>query len=66
MYLSLVGMTRDELQRCAGTIRWVGLAVTFVGVLITGAGYYVADLLASAQKQEKGEAHARLQRAQSA
>lgn len=53
-------MTADELQRWASILRWVGLSVTAVGVLITFGSHYIADKLLVVQRTEKTQAQERL------
>ncbi|MBI5019938.1 MAG: hypothetical protein HZB59_00725 [Ignavibacteriales bacterium] len=53
-------MTVDELQHWASVLRWVGLSVTAVGLLITFGSYYVADKLLVVQRADKLKAQERL------
>ena len=53
-------MTADELQRLASALRWVGLVVTAVGVLITFGSHYIADKLLVVQHTDKVQAQERL------
>ena len=53
-------MTADELQRLARILRWVGLVVTAVGVLITFGSHYIADKLLVVQRNDKIQAQERL------
>jgi hypothetical protein len=54
-------MTADELQRLASILRWVGLSVTALGLLITFGSHYVADKLLVVQRGEKIKSAQRLQ-----
>jgi hypothetical protein len=54
-------MSADDLQRWASILRWVGLSVTVVGLLITFGSHYIADKLLVVQRGEKAQAQARLQ-----
>ena len=54
-------MTADELQRWASILRWVGLSVTGLGLLITFGSHYIADTLFSVQRSEKTKAQERSQ-----
>lgn len=53
-------MTADDLQRLASILRWVGLAVTAVGVVLTFGSHYIADKLFVIQNIEKNQAQDRL------
>ena len=53
-------MGTDELQRLASILRWVGLIVTGVGLLITFGSHYIADKLFVAQRDDKILAQDRL------
>ncbi|HEX3856376.1 MAG TPA: hypothetical protein VHY30_03645 [Verrucomicrobiae bacterium] len=55
-------MTADELQRWASILRWIGLTVTTIGVLITFGSHYVADKMIVVQQADKIKAQERLQR----
>ena len=57
-------MNSDDLQRYASLCRWVGLIVTFIGVLITSISHVIADRLLTAQRQEKAAAQERAKAAQ--
>ncbi len=57
-------MNSDELQRYASLFRWIGLAVTFIGVVITSVSHAIADRLLAAQRQEKAAAQERTKAAQ--
>lgn len=54
-------MTSDELQRWASILRWVGLGVTAVGLLITFGSHFIADRLLSVQQSDKAKAQERMQ-----
>lgn len=54
-------MTADELQRLASILRWVGLSVTALGLLITFGSHYIADKLLVVQRDEKAKTVQRLQ-----
>ena len=56
-------MTTDELQRWASILRWVGLAVTALGVALTFGSHYIADKLLALQRSEKALAQERLKTA---
>ena len=53
-------MTADELQNWARLLRWVGLAVTAIGLVLTFASHVVADRLLVVQRNDKIEAQERL------
>lgn len=53
-------MGADELQRLASTLRWVGLVVTALGVVITFGSHYIADKLLVVQRADKVQAQERL------
>src|SRR5260221_309505 len=53
-------MNADEFQRWASILRWVGLSVTAIGVLITFGSHYIADKLPMVQRAEKATAEERL------
>jgi hypothetical protein len=53
-------MTADELQRWASILRWVGLSVTVIGLLITFGSHLIADRLLVVQRGEKTAAEERL------
>jgi F0F1-type ATP synthase membrane subunit b/b' len=53
-------MTADELQNWARLLRWVGLAVTAIGLALTFASHVVADRLLVVQRNDKIEAQERL------
>ncbi|MGV8892294.1 MAG: hypothetical protein ACOH2K_05015 [Burkholderiaceae bacterium] len=53
-------MTADELQRFASILRWVGLAVTALGVTITFGSHYIADKILVVQRTDKVKAQERL------
>jgi len=53
-------MSADDLQRLASVLRWVGLIVTAVGVVITFGSYYIADKLLVVQRADKVQAQERL------
>ena len=53
-------MTPDDLQRWASALRWTGLIVTAVGVMITVGSHYIADRLSVTQRSEKLKAEERL------
>lgn len=53
-------MSADDLQRWASVVRWVGLSVTAIGVLITFGSHYIADKLLVLQRAEKAVAQERL------
>lgn len=53
-------MTADELQRLASMLRWVGLAVTALGVAITFGSHYIADRILVVQRADKVKAQERL------
>jgi len=50
----------DEFQRLASILRWVGLAVTALGVVITFGSHYIADKLLVVQRADKVQAQERL------
>lgn len=52
-------MNADELQRWASILRWVGLSVTAIGILITFGSHYVADKLLVVQRADKIKAQER-------
>ncbi|WP_265595211.1 hypothetical protein [Verrucomicrobium sp. BvORR106] len=52
-------MTADELQRWASILRWVGLSVTTIGIIITFGSHYVADKLLVVQRADKAKAQER-------
>jgi hypothetical protein len=52
-------MTADELQRWASILRWVGLSVTTIGIIITFGSHYVADRLLVVQRADKAKAQER-------
>lgn len=54
-------MTADELQRLGSILRWVGLTVTAIGVVITFGSHFVADKLLTVQAADKLKAKERLQ-----
>lgn len=53
-------MGADELQRLASILRWVGLTVTALGVVLTFGSHYIADKLHVVQSTEKVQAQERL------
>jgi hypothetical protein len=53
-------MTADELQRLASILRWVGLVVTALGVVLTFGSHFIADKLFVAQRADKIQAQERL------
>jgi hypothetical protein len=53
-------MGADELQRLASILRWVGLIVTALGVVLTFGSHYIADKLHVVQSAEKVQAQERL------
>lgn len=53
-------MTADELQRLASILRWVGLVVTALGVVLTFGSHYIADKLLVVQRADKIQAQERL------
>jgi len=53
-------MTADDLQRLASILRWVGLIVTALGVVITFGSHYIADKLLVVQRADKVTAQERL------
>lgn len=53
-------MTADELQRLASILRWVGLIVTAIGIVITFGSHYIADKLLVVQNVDKIQAQERL------
>lgn len=57
-------MSVDDLQRLASLLRWIGLAVTAIGLLITLASHLVADHLLVAQRAEKAAAQEKLSASQ--
>jgi hypothetical protein len=52
-------MGADELQRLSSTLRWVGLVVTALGVVITFGSHYIADKLLVVQRADKVQAQER-------
>ncbi len=54
-------MTSDELQKFASLLRWVGLGVTAVGLIITFGSHFIADRLLSVQRSDKVKAQERMQ-----
>ena len=50
----------DELQRLTSILRWVGLIVTALGVVITFGSHYIADKIHVVQRAEKVQAQERL------
>jgi len=58
-------MTADELQSLASILRWVGLSVTAIGLLITFGSHYIADKLLIVQRAEKIQAQERLRATES-
>lgn len=56
-----MSMTPDELQRWASILRWGGLSVTVIGLLITFGSHLIADRLLVLQRAEKTAAQERLQ-----
>lgn len=53
-------MGADDFQRLASVLRWVGLSVTAIGLLITFGSHYIADKLFVAQRADKILAQERL------
>ncbi|MDO8788794.1 MAG: hypothetical protein Q7J42_12050 [Sulfuritalea sp.] len=53
-------MGADELQRLASILRWVGLIVTALGVVLTFGSHYIADKLLVVQRADKIQAQERL------
>jgi hypothetical protein len=54
-------MTADELQKWASILRWVGLSVTAVGLMLTFGSHYIAERLISVQRADRAKAQARSQ-----
>lgn len=53
-------MTADDLQRLASLLRWVGLAITAFGVVLTFGSHFIADKLLVVQRADKLQAQERL------
>jgi hypothetical protein len=57
-------MTTEELQNWARLLRWIGLGVTAIGLLITFASHVVADKLLVVQRNDKLQAQERLKQSE--
>ena len=57
-------MNADQLQRWASILRWVGLSVTAIGLLITFGSHYIADKLHVVQRADKASAQERLKQSE--
>jgi hypothetical protein len=53
-------MNPDDLQRWASLLRWTGLIVTAIGLVITFGSHYIADRLMVAQRTDKAKAEERV------
>jgi len=56
MFLRRSIMTVEDLQRWASILRWTGLAITVVGILITFVSHRIADKLIRVQRLDKQKA----------
>jgi len=57
-------MTADELQSLASILRWIGLSITALGVVLTFGSHYIADKLLVVQRADKFQAQERLKAAE--